>query len=115
MLSRRAALSLALPLGLPWLRSAAAEAAYPSRPVRFVVPFPAGGSTDTGARLIAEKLSRTLHQQFIVENRSGANGNIGIEVVTKSPPDGYNILIGTDAVASNPHVYRLNFDPTRDL
>lgn len=115
MLTRRAAFSLALPLAFPWLRSAAAQAAYPSRPIRFVVPFPAGGSTDTGARLIAEQLSRSLQQQVFVENRSGANGTIGVDLVAKSPPDGYNILIGTDSVASNPYVFNLNFDPTRDL
>jgi tripartite-type tricarboxylate transporter receptor subunit TctC len=81
---------------------------WPSRPVRFIVPFPAGGSTDVGARVIGEFLSRSLHQQIVVENKSGANGNIGIEAAAKSAADGYTILVGTDSVVSNPHVYKMN-------
>jgi tripartite-type tricarboxylate transporter receptor subunit TctC len=88
---------------------------WPKRPVRFIVPFPAGGSTDLGARVIGESLSRTLHQQIVVENKTGANGNIGIEAAAKSPADGYTILIATDAVTSNPHVYKMNIDPLREL
>ena len=61
---------------------------WPSRPVRFIVPFPAGGSTDVGARLVGESLARSLRQQIVVENKSGANGNIGIETSAKSPADG---------------------------
>src|SRR5262249_18913256 len=82
-------------------RSAGAQE-WPSRPVRFVVPFPAGGSTDVGARLVGEHLSRSLHQQIVVENKSGANGNIGIETAAKSAADGYTVLVTTDAVSSNP-------------
>jgi len=88
---------------------------YPARPIRFVVPFPAGGSTDVGARLIAESLSRAFGQQVYVENKSGANGTIGIEDVAKSAPDGYTILVATDSVASNPHVFRSIVDPSKDL
>src|SRR6516162_9405227 len=88
---------------------------WPSRPVRFIVPFPAGGSTDVGARVIGEFLSRSLHQQIVVENKSGANGNIGIEAAAKSAADGYTILVGTDSVVSNPHVYKMNIDPLREL
>src|SRR5262245_5932362 len=77
---------------------------WPGRPVRFIVPFPAGGSTDVGARVVGEYLSRSLHQQIIVENKSGANGNIGIETAAKSPADGYTVLVATDAMSSNPHV-----------
>src|SRR5262245_51715358 len=88
---------------------------YPVKPIRFIVPFPAGGSTDVGARLIAEHLSRTFGQQVYVENRSGANGNIGVDSAAKSPPDGYTILIAIDAVASNPHVFGTNIDPSKDL
>jgi tripartite-type tricarboxylate transporter receptor subunit TctC len=114
MISRRLALWLALPLGLEIVEPAWGRS-YPARPARFIVPFPAGGSTDVGARLIADYLSRSLHQQFFVENRSGANGTIAVDLVAKSPPDGYTILIGTDAVASNPYVYNLSFDPVREL
>ncbi len=89
--------------------------AYPSRPIRLVVPFPAGGSTDVGARLVAENLARVFGQQVYVENKSGANGTIGIEEAAKSAPDGYTILVSTDSVASNPHVFRANIDPARDL
>jgi tripartite-type tricarboxylate transporter receptor subunit TctC len=88
---------------------------YPSRPIRVVVPFPAGGSTDVGARLIGENLSRAFGQQVYVENKSGANGTIGIEDAAKSKPDGYTILITTDSVASNPHVFHSNIDPSKDL
>jgi tripartite-type tricarboxylate transporter receptor subunit TctC len=83
--------------------------------VRFIVPFPAGGSTDVAARVIGEYLSRTLRQQIVVENKTGANGNIGIETAAKSAPDGYTILVATDAVSSNPHVYKMNIDPLKEL
>jgi tripartite-type tricarboxylate transporter receptor subunit TctC len=88
---------------------------WPSRPVRFIVPFPAGGSTDVGARLVGEYLSRSLRQQIVVENKSGANGNIGIETAAKSPADGYTVLVVTDALSSNPHVYKMNVDPLKGL
>src|SRR5882672_7407184 len=88
---------------------------YPVKPIRFVVPFPAGGSTDVGARLIAENLSRAFGQQVYVENKSGANGTIGVEDAAKSAPDGYTVLVTIDTVASNPHVFRTNVDPSTDL
>jgi tripartite-type tricarboxylate transporter receptor subunit TctC len=88
---------------------------WPSRPVRFIVPFPAGGSTDVAARVIGEYLSRTLRQQIVVENKTGANGNIGIETAAKSSADGYTVLVATDAVTSNPHVYKMNIDPLKEL
>jgi tripartite-type tricarboxylate transporter receptor subunit TctC len=88
---------------------------WPTRPVRVMVPFPAGGSTDVGARVIAEYLTRVFGQQFYVENKSGANGTIGVEAAAKSAPDGYTILVATDAVTSNPHVYTMNFDALKNL
>jgi tripartite-type tricarboxylate transporter receptor subunit TctC len=116
MITRRNfALTLAaLPFGLAKIAAAHAQA-YPTKPIRFVVPFPAGGSTDVGARLIAESLSRAFGQQVYVENKSGANGTIGIEDAAKSAPDGYTVLVTTDSVASNPHVFRTNVDPSKDL
>src|SRR5713226_6137979 len=88
---------------------------WPNRPVRFIVPFPAGGSTDVAARVVGEYLSRSLRQQIVVENKTGANGNIGIETAAKSPADGYTILVATDSVSSNPHVYKMSIDPLKEL
>ena len=88
---------------------------WPSRPVRVVVPFAAGGSTDVAARLVSDYLSRTLGQQVFIENRTGANGNIGIEGAARSEPDGYTILVAPDAVVSNPHLYNVKYDPLKDL
>src|SRR6202171_3790750 len=109
---RFAALILALTTCAP-LEGSAGE--WPSRPLHFVVPFPAGGSTDVAARVVGDHLSRTLGQHVVIENKSGANGNIGIEYVAKSSPDGYTILIATDSVSSNPHVYNMDIDPLKDL
>jgi tripartite-type tricarboxylate transporter receptor subunit TctC len=88
---------------------------WPSRPIRFIVPFPAGGSTDVGARLVGEYLSHSLRQQIVVENKSGADGNIDIETAAKAPADGYTVLVTTDALSSNPHVYKMNIDPLKEF
>lgn len=114
MITRRTLTLAALSFGLAKIATANA-AAYPAKPIRFVVPFPAGGSTDVGARLIAESLSRTFGQQVYVENKSGANGTVGVEEAARSPPDGYTILVTIDAVASNPHVFHTRIDPSKDL
>jgi tripartite-type tricarboxylate transporter receptor subunit TctC len=66
---------------------------WPNRPVRFIVPYPAGGSTDVGARLIGDHIARALGQQIVVENKSGGSGNIGFEAAAKSAADGYTVLI----------------------
>ena len=95
--------------------AAALAQEWPSRPIRFIVPFPAGGSTDVAARLIGEYLSRSLGQQVVVENKAGANGNIAVEAAAKSTPDGYTVLVATDSVVSNPHVYKTNIDVLKDL
>jgi len=110
-----AMLRVALLALLAAMATSAGAQEWPSRPVRFVAPFPAGGSTDVGARLVGEHLSRSLHQQIVVENKSGANGNIGIETAAKSAADGYTVLVTTDAVSSNPHVYKANIDPLKEL
>jgi tripartite-type tricarboxylate transporter receptor subunit TctC len=88
---------------------------WPNRPVRLIVPFAAGGSTDVAARLVGDYLSRATGQQFYVENRAGANGVIGMDAAAKSDPDGYTVLVTADAVASNPHVYKVGHDPLKDL
>jgi tripartite-type tricarboxylate transporter receptor subunit TctC len=109
---RALAALLALIASIP-MRAEAQE--WPTRPVRFIVPFPAGGSTDVGARLVGDYLSRSLRQQIVVENKSGANGNIGMESAAKSAADGYTVLVTTDALSSNPHAYKMNIDPLKEL
>jgi tripartite-type tricarboxylate transporter receptor subunit TctC len=102
------------------LLAAAAQAPaqeYPTKPVRMIVGFAAGGGTDTTARPIAQKLSELFGQQVIVDNRPGAAGNIATDIAAKATPDGYTILMGTVAALSiNPSLYaNLPFDPERDL
>jgi len=101
---------------LPALPRIARAADYPNRPVRFVVGFPAGGQQDIMARLIGQWLSERLGQQFLVENRSGASGNIGAEAVINSPPDGYTMLLVGSPNAINATLYeKLNFVFLRDI
>jgi tripartite-type tricarboxylate transporter receptor subunit TctC len=97
--------------------TALAQGAYPSRPVRIIVPFAAGGTTDIFARLIGEKLSQSLGQQFIIENRAGAGGNIGADAVAKAEPDGYTLVMGTVGThAINPSLYaKMPYDPIADF
>ena len=109
-----AALVAASALATAWPTAGCAED-WPSRPVRFIVPFPAGGSTDIAARLISTYVSRGLGQQIFVENKSGANGNLGMEAAAKSAPDGYTFLVTGESVDSNPHVYRMTIDALKDL
>jgi tripartite-type tricarboxylate transporter receptor subunit TctC len=90
---------------------------YPSKPVRFIAPFAAGGATDVLTRLVAAQLSQELGRSFIVENRAGAGGNIGMEALAKAAPDGYTLGIGAGATMSvNPSLYpSLPYDTTRDF
>ncbi len=96
--------------------SGAADA-WPTKPVKIIVPFNAGGATDVVARLLAQKLSEVWKQGVVVENRAGAGGNIGADVVAKSPPDGYTLLMTSGSiVTANPFMYKLmTFDPAKDL
>jgi tripartite-type tricarboxylate transporter receptor subunit TctC len=91
--------------------------AYPAKPIRLVVPFPPGGSTDIVARIVAQKLSERLGQQVVVENRGGAGGTIGTEAVAKAPPDGYTLVVGTTSThAVAPSVYgKIGYDPVKDF
>src|SRR6202521_3560869 len=101
---------------LPAVSRIARAQTYPSRPVRIIVGFPAGGSTDLAARLISQSLSERLRQQFFVENRPGAAGNIGTEAVVRAPADGYTLLMCTSSNASNATLYdKLNFNFIRDI
>jgi tripartite-type tricarboxylate transporter receptor subunit TctC len=90
---------------------------YPAKPVRMVVGYAPGGSVDIVARLVAQKLTESLGQQFVVENRAGASGNIGTDYVAKSAPDGYTLLMGSSpALAANTHLFaKMPFDPVKDL
>ena len=100
----------------PVLPRLAQALTYPTRPVRLVVPFAAGGSADVLARLIAQRLSERLGQQFIVENRPGAGSNVGTEAVTRASPDGYTLIMLGSYNAINAALYeKLNFDLTRDI
>jgi tripartite-type tricarboxylate transporter receptor subunit TctC len=103
---------------LPSVASTAwAQSNYPAKPIRLVVPFPPGGGTDILARVIGQKLSESLGQPVVIENKPGAGGNIGVDTVAKSPPDGYSIVIGqTSNLAVNPTLYpKLPYNPVKDL
>ena len=109
-------LSCALAVGLVALGFAgdAVGQSYPSKNVRIVVPFPAGGGVDTMARIIGNKLSDRLGQTVLVEHKPGAGGNIGADVVAKSPPDGYTVLLTVNGLSASPALYRsLPFDPVK--
>src|SRR5262249_55436485 len=107
-------IALSLALGCT---GAGAQDKYPSRPVRIVVSFAAGGPTDVVARIMGAKMGELLGQTFVVDNRPGAGGNTGADVVAKSPPDGYTLLMGTVSThAINPGLYkRMPYDPVRDF
>jgi tripartite-type tricarboxylate transporter receptor subunit TctC len=115
---RRLALRIAAGLALlPLAGAAAAQASWPDRPVRIIVPFSAGGTTDVVARALAKDLGDAWGQSVVVENRAGAGGNIGADVVAKSPPDGYTLLMTSGSIFTvNPHMYaKLPFDPIKDF
>jgi len=97
------------------LANPAAAQDYPIRPVRLIIPFPPGGSNDVVGRLIATHLAERLGKQVVVDNRGGAGGVIGTEVVAKSPADGYTLLIISMAHAVNPWLYKLSYDPIKDF
>jgi len=97
--------------------SGAAAAAYPAKPVRFIVPFPPGGGTDAVARILGTKLAKMWGEQVLVDNRSGAQGNIGTALGVKAPPDGYTLIFAHQGVLTiNSHIYaNIGFDPIKDL
>ena len=98
------------------LAGGASAQAWPTKPVRIVVPFGPGGGTDIQGRLLGRKFFESMGQTFVVENRAGASGLIGAELVAKSPPDGYNILFTTASLAVNISLYKkIAFDPVKDL
>ena len=117
MNSLRALLRMAAGLAIAVIACVNLTAAqeYPTRPVRLIIPFPPGGSNDVVGRLVATHLGERLGKQVVVDNRSGAGGVIGTEIVAKSPPDGYTLLIISMAHAVNPWLYKLAYDPIKDF
>src|SRR5688572_17833161 len=94
---------------------AAAQADYPNRPVRLIIPFPPGGSNDVVGRMIATQLSEKLGKQVVVDNRAGAGGVIGTEIVSKAPNDGYTLGVVSIAHSVNPWLYKLGYDPIKSF
>ena len=112
------AVALALaPVGLAALAAQPAAAKYPDYPIRILVTIPPGGAPDIAARLVAQRLQETQGWTVVIENRTGANGNVAADAVAKAPPDGYTLLLGADSlIAINPHIYpKMPFDSLKDL
>ena len=106
-------------VGLAWaaMLSAPAAAQYPDKPIRLVVPWPAGGGSDVIARIVAQSMGERLKQPVVIDNRPGANGAIGSDIVARAPKDGYTLVwVTADTHAINPHVYpKLTYDPRKDF
>jgi len=115
--SRLVSAAVFVSLALALVAGAAMAQRYPAKPIRLIVPFPPGGGTDIAARTIANKLSDSVKWTFVVENKPGAGGNLGVEQAVKSPADGYTLLIGqTSNLAINPTLYvKLPYDSLKDL
>src|SRR5215204_1877424 len=110
------ALRVGLLLCASSIAAAAIAAEYPSRPIRFIVPFPPGGGNDIVGRIVAAKLVDGLGQQVIVDNRGGAGGTIGTDITAKAPPDGYTMLVNNISLAVNHTLFKtLPYDTLKDL
>ncbi len=109
--------TLALLVALGCVLGSAHAQQFPTKPIRFMIPFPPGGGTDTFARIVAPKLAEALGQQVVVDNRPGAQGSIGTAMGAKAPPDGYTIVLGfIGTLTINPHLYRdVGYDPIKDF
>jgi tripartite-type tricarboxylate transporter receptor subunit TctC len=112
MKTKRVLLLLALAAALP---ATNVNAAWPDKPVRMVVPFPPGGNTDIVARLLAPRLAEEYGQQFIVDNRGGAGGTVGADIVARAIPDGYTIIVIASTYASSAALYKLSYDPVKGI
>lgn len=98
------------------VQPASAQQAWPTKPVRIIVPFAPGGSTDVVARMVGQKLSVLWGKPVLIENRAGGGGNVGADVVAKSPADGYTLLMASGSITINPHIYKnMPFDTVKDL
>ena len=113
MKTRCALLVLALAAALPAAQAQTGK--WPDKPVRVIVPFPAGGTTDVMARTFAPRLAEEYGQQFIVDNRGGAGGAIGAEIAARANPDGYTIIVVTSSYAPNAALYKLPYDPVKGI
>ncbi len=113
MKRRRALLLLALAAALPAAQAQTGK--WPEKPVRMVVPFPAGGSTDIVARVLAARLTEEFGQQFVVDNRGGAGGSIGAEIAARANPDGYTIIVLASSYATAAALYKLPYDPVKGI
>jgi tripartite-type tricarboxylate transporter receptor subunit TctC len=114
-LSRTISVILAIASCAPVAGAALAQA-YPAKAIRMILPFPPGGPTDIVGRLVAQKLSEQLGQSVVADSRPGASGNVGLEIASKSPPDGYTIVLSSPVIALSPLLYgKLNYDPHKDL
>ena len=103
-------------VALALLAGAASAQSYPSKPVRVVIPWPPGGSNDVVGRIVTQKVGENLGQQFIVDNRAGAAGSIGADVVAKAPPDGYTLMVHSTSHVGNAHLYKkLPYDTLKDF
>jgi len=113
---RRALSSTLVALALAAIAGPADAQNYPTRPIRFIVPFPAGGVADVTARLIGQRLGEALGQTIVIENRTGASGTLGVDSATKATPDGYTLLFTTGDFITTPTLMpKVNFDPYKDL
>lgn len=106
---------LALLLGAPLIVSAQVPAGYPSKPIRFMVGFPPGGTNDIVARALGQKMTESMGQTVVIENRGGANTAIASELFVRTPPDGYTIMLNAPGHATNPALMKLQFDPVKDF
>ena len=113
----RRKLLLCIPVVMTMLLPVAVQAqVYPSKPVRVIIAWPPGGANDIAGRIVAQKLTENLGQQFVVDNRGGASGIVGADVVAKSPADGYTLLVHSAAHVSNPHLYsKIPYDTLKDF
>src|SRR5258705_11664659 len=101
---------IALACGTAWAQQ------YPSKPVRVIVVFPPGGATDIVSRIVFQKIGEQMNQQFLIDNRAGASGMIGGAIVAKSPPDGYTVMVYSQTLINNMHLYqKLQFDALKDF
>src|SRR6188768_3407853 len=115
LITARAGLGAALAAMLACAGQESSAQSYPQRPVRIVVNVTAGGGVDTTARTVAQHLHAVLKQPFVIDNRTGAGGSIGIETVAKAAPDGYTLLVCSSGIVTNAAYRKQDYDPVRDF
>ena len=116
LLGRILSFSTLLSLALAWPLAALADAAYPDKPVKFVVPYPPGGGTDVVARIVQQRLQAALGQSIVIENKGGAGGSLGTDIVAKAAPDGYTVLFTLSSHTINPAIFpKLPYDTIKDF